>query len=157
MNTKKKLTYAVTALIAFALLASTANAYFGCIFGSNNAICFNRGISDIPGDELKVFNLYQADLSAVGLSAVGYTPVNAEIKFTVENPSDVTLGVKYGINGEWYQTVFIEPGESAAIKSNVDIDDIVFGRINKVAFKTTVDVDEILPLRGYLAVKWTRT
>jgi len=87
---------------------------------------------------------------------LGYEPVKAEIKFTVKNPSNVTLGVKYGINGKWYQTVLVKAGETSSIKSNVDLDDLELGQRNEVAFKTTVEVEEVLPIKGHLAVRWAR-
>ncbi len=151
MKAMKGLKLGIIALIAFALLAPTASAYFGCILGGKNAICFNKGISDILGDDIKTFNVYQADLSGLG-----YEPVKAEIQFTVKNPSNVTLGVKYGVNGKWYQTVRVEPGETVTIKSNVDLNDLVLGQRNEIAFKTTVEVEEVLPIKGHLAVKWAR-
>ncbi|RLI91687.1 MAG: hypothetical protein DRO89_03455 [Candidatus Altiarchaeales archaeon] len=151
MKAMKGLTLGIVALIAFGLVASTASAYFGCIVGAKNAICFNKGASDILGNETKTFSLYQADLSGLG-----YEPVKAEIQFTVKNPSNVTVGVKYGINGKWYQTVLVEPGETSTIKSNVDLDDLELGQRNEVAFKTTVEVEEILPIKGHLAVRWAR-
>ncbi len=152
MKTVNGLKLGVISLIAFALLAPTASAYFGCIFGGYNAVCFNRGMSDILGNETTTFNVYQADLSNHG-----YTQVRAEIQFTVKNPGDVGVGVKYGVNGEWYQTIYVGPGETTTIKSNVDLDDLLYGQRNRISFKTTVDVEDMLPIKGHLAVYWQKS
>ncbi|HDN83657.1 MAG TPA: hypothetical protein ENG50_04765 [Candidatus Altiarchaeales archaeon] len=151
MNMRKILTYGLLVVMA-AVLAQSASAYFGCIIGTKNAVCFNKGLSSILGNDTTIFNVYQADLSKLGFEAE-----RAEIKFTVYNPNNVTVGVKYGINGKWYQTIYnIEPGETVTIKSNVWLEDLKFGQRNEIAFKTTVEVSEELPIKGHLLVKWSK-
>lgn len=80
----------------------------------------------------------------------------AEIRFIVKNPSNTSIGVKYGINGVWYQTIYVKAGKTATIKSNVALATLNLGSMNKVQFKTTVQIDNILPIKGYLVVKWER-
>ncbi|RLI92779.1 MAG: hypothetical protein DRO95_01430 [Candidatus Altiarchaeales archaeon] len=136
-------------IFVMGFLVQGTSAYFGCISNWDSAVCFNRGISSLLGNDTKTFNLYQADLSDFG-----YETERAEIKFTVHNPGNETVGIRYGINGVWYQTVYIEPGATVTIKSNVALPTLNLGGINKVQFRGSDGLDYTLPISGYLAVGW---
>ena len=53
-------------IVAIAFLIHGTSAYFGCISNWDGAVCFNKGISSLLGNDTKTFNLYQPDLSNFG-------------------------------------------------------------------------------------------